>query len=271
MARNISDIHNEILLAIAQKSELSGLNSTSKFSVYRLIAYCVAVSIWTLEKLFDLHQSEISNLLATQKPHTLRFYASTAKLFRFGDALNDSGEYVGEADENALIISEASASASGTNNSIILKVAKKVNNLLLPLSGTEKAAFDAYMVQVKDAGVKLITQSLSGDKFKIVATIYRDPLVLDSFGKRLDGTNDFPVRDAIQNYIQGLPYDGILITQKVVDAIQATEGVITVDLVSLECSRFDSNFSNAQPFYRTIAGYFDTSLSTISLTYQVIA
>lgn len=41
----------------------------SRVSIESLLLYIVAASIWTLEKLFDTHTAEVTDYIATMKPH----------------------------------------------------------------------------------------------------------------------------------------------------------------------------------------------------------
>ena len=59
-------------------------NTFSKVSIESLLLYIVAAAIWTLEKLFDTHTKEVTDYIATMKPHSLRWYVEKAKAFMYG-------------------------------------------------------------------------------------------------------------------------------------------------------------------------------------------
>lgn len=67
MARTIEEIQAEIYREKENYEELNELNSTSKTALWRLWIYIVAVAIWSLEKLFDLHRADINERIRVQK------------------------------------------------------------------------------------------------------------------------------------------------------------------------------------------------------------
>lgn len=59
-------------------AQLNGLSTGEDFnkrfsrvSIESLLLYIVAAGIWTLEQLFDTHTAEVTDYIATMKPHTL--------------------------------------------------------------------------------------------------------------------------------------------------------------------------------------------------------
>lgn len=54
---------------------LSDLNNPSRVAIWRLWLWLVAVASWTVEKLSDLHKSEVNSIVSSKMPHTLRWYA----------------------------------------------------------------------------------------------------------------------------------------------------------------------------------------------------
>ena len=59
--------------------------------------------------------------------------------------------------------------------------------------------------------------------------VYYDALVLDSTGARLNGGEN-PVEEAIEGYLNGLEYGGVMYASKLIDVIQQAEGVKDVTL-----------------------------------------
>ena len=94
MARSIQDIQQLIYAQKAQEPALENLNSTSKVAIWRLWVYIISVAIWSLEKLFDLHRTDINKRLTELKPHTARWYRSKALAFQYGFSLSlESDKY----------------------------------------------------------------------------------------------------------------------------------------------------------------------------------
>lgn len=241
MARSIKEIKQEIIDAKNADLTLVGLNSISTTSIFGLWADIQAAAVWTLEKLFDIHLQEVKDTIST-RAHTLKWYTEKAKQFQLGHALVEYEDYydnsaLTDADvETARIVKFASAyEESGQIN---IKVAKLDGESLTPLSNgdtdpqdNELAAFNAYINTVKDAGVKIEAQSNTADTLNLNVQIYYDPLVLSSDGKRLDGTNDTPLEDAINHYLSNLPFNGYFTRTALIDSIQNEQGFNSIYII----------------------------------------
>ena len=84
MARTIAQIQQSIIDSKNADATLSALSSSSNVAIWKLWSYIVAVCQWVLENLFDLHKSEVTAIIAAQKPHTLQWYVTKAKAFQYG-------------------------------------------------------------------------------------------------------------------------------------------------------------------------------------------
>ena len=261
MARTIAEIQAEIITAVQNDTTLSPqLTSISVTAIWRLWTYIVAVSIWTLEVLFDLYRTEITELVASKKPHTLRWYQSKALAYQHGGTLslaNDEYNNTGLTDDQIAeqkIIAEAAVTE--VDNILYVKVQKSSGDDLAELDLTETEAFTAYMTEVKDAGVKMIVRSVPADHLKIEVDVYYDATILSSDGARLDGTASTPVQDAAKAFLRELPFDGKYIKAHHVDALQAVEGVIVPEFRLCQTRRDDDpSFANVDVFYDPYSGF----------------
>ncbi len=267
MARTISEIQQEILTAKENEPALAELNSTSKVAVWRLWVYITAFVIHTLERLFDQHKKEVSEALSELKPHTARWYRNKALAFQYGfDLIEDSDKFdnVGSTEEqiaNSKIVKYSAVTESETESRLIVKIATEQGGELQPISTEQKEIFEAYMNEIKDAGVKITVISYPADRLRLGFKIVRNPLVLDEQGYNiLTGTN--PVQEAIENYLKNLPFNGELSLMKLIDAIQQVEGVEDLALLEASSSYFDGDdFTSYENIaIKTIAksGYFKT-------------
>ena len=236
MARSIAQIQAAIVLQVQSDPTLGPtLTSTSVVAIWKLWTYVVAVCQWTLENLFDAHRDEVAGIIATQKPHSLQWYVTMARAFQYGVALPaDSDVYavVPPADPTVLIVSNAAAVE--LTNLVRIKAAKIVSGTLGALSSGELAAFTAYMAQVKDAGVRLQCTSSAADTFQPTMVIYYDPLVLKNDGGRIDGTAATPVKDAVNVFLDSLPFNGVFILNNFIAAMQAVPGVVIADVQNVQ-------------------------------------
>ena len=236
MARTIQEIQTLILQAKAQEPALNELNSSSKVAIWRLWVYIIAVAIWSLEKLFDQHRADIDKRLADLKPHTARWYRSKALAFQYGfDLLPDSDKFnnqghTEEAIEASKIVKYSAVIESKNEGRLIVKIAGEQGNTLQPITDTQKQAFEAYLQEIKDAGVRLSVVNYQPDILHLQMKIVYDPLVLDSNGQSILHATK-PVEETIKNYLKRLPFNGELVLAHLIDVLQQAEGVKIPHLV----------------------------------------
>lgn len=278
MARTITEIQADILTAIASDPALSGnLTSTSVTAVWRLWAYVVAASIWTLEVLMDTFRLEVAEIAAAGKAHTARWYRQKALDYQHGGTLAVGLDtYDNSALTAAQIVAQKIVKAASVTDSgglLVIKLAKETSGNLAALSVGELNAATAYMNDVKDAGVPLSVLSVAGDKLKVSLTVYYDPTILSSTGARLDGTNSTPIQSAIKSFLKDTPFDGVFVKSALVDAVQQVQGVISPDLTLCEARRNDAaSYSAVGVFYTPYSGYlvFNNESTDLLLTFVAV-
>ena len=266
MARTIQEIQTLILQAKAQEPALNELNSTSKVAIWRLWVYIIAVAIWSLEKLFDQHRADIDKRLAELKPHTARWYRSKALAFQYGfDLLPDSDKFnnqghTEEAIEASKIVKYSAVIESKNEGRLIVKIAGEQGEQLQPITDAQKQAFEAYLQEIKDAGVRLSVVNYQPDVLHLQMKIIYDPLVLDSNGQSIIHATK-PVEETIKSYLKRLPFNGELVLAHLIDALQQAEGVKIPHLVLAQSKNITSSgdygaFETIEISKIPTAGYF---------------
>ena len=246
MARTIQEIQELIYQAKTQEPTLNELNSTSKVAIWRLWVYIIAVAIWSLEKLFDQHRADIDKRLAELKPHTARWYRSKALAFQYGfDLLPDSDKFnnqghTEEAIEASKIVKYSAVIESKNEGRLIVKIAGEQGDTLQPITDAQKQAFEAYLQEIKDAGVRLSVVNYQPDILHLQMKIVYDPLVLDSNGQSILHATK-PVETAIKDYLKRLPFNGELVLAHLIDALQQAEGVRIPHLVLAQSKHIGTN------------------------------
>jgi hypothetical protein len=265
MARSIGVIQKEMLDAITADENLVGLNSQSKVSIFRLIVFIVAFSIWVLENLFDTHKKEVDDIIEAKMPHRPSWYRTKALAFQYGFALivdTDKYDNTGFTEDQVLeskIIKYAAVTPSA--GQILIKIATEAAGVLAPITPGQKASFEAYILEIADCGVKYLIVNHLPDILLLNMQIYRDPLVLDSSGMSILNGN-YPVQDAINEYMKELPFNGELVLAHLIDKLQNAEGVVIPHLVNAESQAIDINtniYNDPEPInVKTIpvSGYF---------------
>lgn len=260
MARTINEIQAQIIATIQADSTLSGLTSTSSTAIWRLITRVVAFAIAVLENLWDTYRDDVDSSLLLLKPHTARWYAEKARAFQYGFSLVDGEDYYDNTgiDPDTVAASQVVAQAAvvDQNGQLVIKANREISGDLEPLSVAQFDAFEGYMGQIKDAGIKVQILSFQADKLKLEIDVYYDPLVIGPDGARLDGTSTTPVKDAIQVFLRALPFDGEFVKAHLIDAIQAVDGVFVPEPRSCQATRFDSaSFSSVDIAYQPYSGF----------------
>lgn len=241
MARSVSEIKKtmtDAFMADATIREKYGLsvNDTfsSKFSsvsIENILFFIVAACCHVLEVLFDNHKSDVEEKISMAVVASVPWYYKMALAFQYGDSLilNDRTQQYEYAtiDESKQLVKYAAVRDKGTSVQIL--VSGDQGGSPVALSNDVLAVFKQYMNRVKVAGVILNITSNPSDSVTVTATITIDPLVLNENGELLsDGSK--PVEEAITSYLKHIIYGGTFNKTKLVDVIQAVEGVVDVEL-----------------------------------------
>lgn len=219
----------------------SGKTFEEQFSVVSLENiwfFIVATAVWLFGyKQLVQHKTDVANILRENKAHRPNWYAMMAKQFQYGYALVPDTDYydntgLTEAQIAASRIVKFAAAVETKDKSITyLKIATEATGQKQPLSSAQLTAFTAYMIdETSDTGVRIEIINAPADTMRLKADVYFNPLVLDREGKRLDGTNDTPVQDAIRSYLSNLSFNGLYANQSLVDSAQVVEGVELFEL-----------------------------------------
>lgn len=241
MARSVAEIKKtmtDAFMADATIREKYGLsvNDTfsSKFSsvsIENILFFIVAACCHVLEMIFDQHKRDVEDKIALAVVASVPWYYKMALAFQYGDSLvlNDRTwqyEYA-SIDESKQVVKYAAVRDKGTSVQIL--VSGDQGGSPVALSNDVLTVFKQYMNRVKVAGVILNITSKESDNVTVMATITIDPLVLNENGELLsDGSK--PVEEAITSYMKHIIYGGTFNKTRLVDVIQAVEGVVDVEL-----------------------------------------
>ena len=241
MARSVAEIKKTMTdafmadVTIREKYGLSVSDTfSSKFSsvsLENLLFFIVAACCHVLEVLFDQHKADVEEKISMAVVASVPWYYKMALAFQYGDSLvlNETTQQYEYAtiDESKQVVKYAAVRDKGTSVQILVSGDEGGNPVAL--SNDVLAVFKQYMNRVKVAGVILNITSKPSDSLSITANITVDPLVLDESGALLaDGSK--PVETAIREHLKHIIYGGTFNKTKLVDAIQAVEGVIDVEL-----------------------------------------
>lgn len=227
----VQEIKQQILTEKANQEALQGIDSTSNVAIYNLWAYVIAFVVWLQYQYFETYTQEADQKIREQKRYTLLWFRNQALAFRYGQGLNENGEYdegiyTDEQIADMQIVSRAAVIELELNNRkhLFVKVAKEADGDLAPLDPPELEALEQYFAEIKPAGTKIIIFTAQPDDLRMQLRFYYNPLILDENGARIDGSNNTPVQNVINAYLKELKFNGEFNMAVLVDLLQNVEG-----------------------------------------------
>jgi hypothetical protein len=285
MSRQFNEIQEEILGAVSTAQSLSAMEilttheqvsitSTSKVSIWRTWVWIIAYAIFKHEKIVDKNAEN-------SRPHNLPWYREQAMNFLDGLSLQwIDGQFkynlVGVEDAADRKIIDRVAVLESLNGELVFKIATDNAGTIEPVSPDQLLRFKEYMRQIKDAGNRLRFINEPADLIKSVLKIYVDPLIIDlTTGKLLSSSSDvYPVKDAINNFLANLEFNGAFVVGFYQDAIQKALGVKLAIIEDLQHKYAGFPFEPVVEWKVPNAGYFkinDTDSTINYLPYDLAA
>lgn len=274
MSRTIEEIKADMTANfIKQKSVISayGLDEKKSFdqqfssvSIENIMFYVFAVALWTLEKLFDLHSTEVAEQIAELKPHTLRWYVNKTKAFMYRsraklvpgtDYYDTTGMSETEIEASRVV---KYAVATESNTVVYIKVAgEDKDGNPCRLNEYQIKALNAYINTIKDAGVSVVVRNEPADLMKVKLVVYYDPIQLTKEGESLS-EGGVPIEDTVKSVIKNLPFNGVYRNSDLISTLQAISGVEAVDIVSVEVKPNSAEeWTDVVGFTRPYSGYYE--------------
>ncbi len=264
MAQTIQYYQTQITDAYVANAATIGITiNPAQWSVTNLdrcVIYAVAVCAFLLNSFFDLFKADVDETISAMKPHSLRWYALKSKAFQYGFSLVADADYYNNTGIDADVVTASkivsNVAVTEQTRGLRIKVAKLVSGDLAPLNlVTELPAFQFYMKQVKDAGVKLNITTSVADNLKNNITIVYNPLVLNASGQRIDGTAATPVQTAVKLFLKTLPFNGVFSIQKFEAKLLEIDGVTDLKVNSISARYGVLPFDNINISYTPDSGY----------------
>lgn len=281
MARSTADIKREMTDAfladpvIRSRYQLkegdSFRSAFSEVSLESILFFIVAGAIHVAERLFDGFREDVERTLEHAIVATIPWYYHQALAYQHGDKLvldpKTMRYHYPTIDERRQLIKYVAVRDLG--GSIQMLVSGDKDGHPVPLSKEVLRAFEAYMRTIKPAGLVISVRSAEADHIRINASIVVDPILLSAEGVRFrDGAR--PVEEAITAYLAGITFGGTFNKTRLVDAIQAVEGVSDVLLGACYARTASKEFKLIEGNnYTAFAGSFITSDLSAHLHYVV--
>jgi hypothetical protein len=267
MARTLTVIQTAIKSQIRTYPSLDDFkfpeDGGSSVSIFNVFVFVVAAAIYTFETMMDIVQSDIQAIADSAPSGNAKWVQRQILNFQYGDIITLTDfvpSYPTLTPANQIITKCSVRTIS--NGGMQIKVAKGVSPSLAPLSAPELTALLNYwngtstQEGVGFAGVKTTFISLYPDRMMVNATVYFQ-------GQYIEATVKAGVVAAIDDFfgsLQDESFDGSVFLIRLVDAIQAVDGVSRVKLNNVtarpETTVFaSSTILDVQGVYNTSAGY----------------
>lgn len=169
MARTPEEISAIIDAAIISNLAAQGIEvSSSLVAEWKLWRDTIVNADYSFEVVQDVFKGDLQTYVDTQRIGTISWWADTALAFQYGDTLlinNEGILYYASIDSTKQIIKLARAKEveSGGVVTVVIKVAKIVNDVVTALSSAEMLGFSDYMRSAKIVGTRLELISLPAD------------------------------------------------------------------------------------------------------------
>jgi hypothetical protein len=257
MARSIDEIYQAIILSKNSKSSISSLNNSSAFGIANCIFYVCAVGIAIHEQIFDAYVNEINIKKAAISGQTgIWWNDKLLNIFQYD--ISDSDRGVLAIDDNFIYgypVVDATkrivkfCATSAIDRQVTIKIAKDDGSgQPQQLSSDELQAARSFVNTIQDAGTLINTISFAADVLLLDINIYFNA----QFGQSTVLDN---VKKAIKTYLQKLKFDGTIELLKLIDAIQAVQGVTDVLINNASAKSESSAYQTFNRVYNASAGY----------------
>lgn len=252
MNKTYEEILAELQSEKDKNTDLNGLDSASKTSIWLGIFKVIAWVIYNFSLAALLHLQELRDMIANQKVFNLRRYRSEALRFQYGfDLQNESDRFKTTYTDNGSVViaTEEQVEASkivkyaacnrvidNGRAKIVMKIAPGNLDDIFP--SEVMTAFGKYIEEISPAGDHVTIVNFLPDILKYIGKIKYDPMVLNASGMSIL-TAGFPVELAIENFLKNLPFNGELSLQKLEAAILAVDGVEDLQTLLIETKWID--------------------------------
>jgi hypothetical protein len=257
MARTVAQIKQSLLDAKNADPTLSTLTSTSQTAKWNLYYFIVASCIAIFEQLQDIFKTELETIASTAAPSTPQWTRNKVLKYQKGDVAQlNTTTYVIEYPiiNTANQILTRCAVITAPNRTVLIKVAK--SDPPTPVSVGELAELQSYVETFNPAGIAFTLINENSDKMEVAATIY--------YNGQYSAVISTNVVAALNSYMANLPFNGVISTQAVVDAIQAVEGVISVSLARILVRKHSVAYGAGVTLYNLSTGVDAVQYQTIA-------
>lgn len=229
MSRTLTEIYGQAKEKRDEYLELTEFHNSSKMSVLDAFTWVTSACIWVFENIIDVFKIDLAKDLQYRINGTASYYANALLKYQSGDTLimNEDGtkfSYPSE-DETKRIITKVSCSEEQEegfyDKKLVLKIATGQPGAYERIGDAELLQIQAYLNQISFAGTHAEVVSRNGDVLIPKLTVYHDGAV----SPEEVYSN---IENSLNEFVQNIPFDGVVYVQKIIDAIQKADHVVDV-------------------------------------------
>jgi hypothetical protein len=246
MARTVNEINNAIVASYV--SYMAAVSITidptqwSRRNLQRAIIYVVASAIAIFEQIQDLYYAKQEALIETSPAGSKAWLQAMIFKFQYDSVtpqviqldISNLSYYYPIVNDDLRIVTRC-AIISTLENQVFVKVAK--NEPPQALSGAEVSALQDYVSTIGVAGVTYTVTSADADRLYLGLDLYYQgqysTVILDN------------VVAAIETYLSGIPFNGVMRLTDLEIAIKQVAGVNDVVLKNIKARADATPFANA--------------------------
>lgn len=223
MARTVDQIKAQMLAEKQAQSSLNALSSTSQTAFWNLYIYLVAVAINIFEQILDLFKVDIETIAYNSYPGSPQWIKQQVLNFQYSATTPQNVTYnpvtniIGYSTINTVLRIVTRCSVNRFVNKIVVVKAAK-GTTPTALTTLEKNALQSYLYDIGFAGIDYNVVSNAADKLSLTGVVY--------YEGAYSATIQASVITAINTYLSNIPFDGIVTTNGVIDAVTNVAGVI---------------------------------------------
>lgn len=229
MARTLTEIYTLAKDCRNQYLELTEIQNSSKMSILDAITWITASCIWTFENLLDVFKIDIARDLQNRINGNAAYYANALLKYQRGDELEMNAEGTAfsypNIDEKKRIVTKVSYSEFQEegfyDKQLMLKIATGDPGDYERVSDEDLLSIRDYMNKIAFAGTHTTVVSRNGDILIPRVTVYHDGAISeDELYKNIE--------ESLNSFVSQISFDGVVYTQRIIDAIQKADHVLDV-------------------------------------------
>jgi hypothetical protein len=205
---------------------LQDIDSPSKVAEHRLWLFLFSILSWMQFNRFKSHKTEIEAIAAAHPLRTNEWWVDVVKTYQHGYSLqfvNNRPSYL-VVDESVRVVKRVACVNVGAGH-FQIKIAGDGTPLDNATAPGVAVSVQWFAQRIAGPGPQIDIVALNADRLRLAAMAFVDPLVIGQDGQSILAPGTYPVEEAVNAYLAGIPFDGTVSLTKLVSAVEDVPGV----------------------------------------------